>query len=155
MAQNDIKSLLDKVAAACETVDNHVLHSHFFRKGIFTAGGDQVPLRFDYSDPEAYLKDDDALGFLNRYFQYTLQQWDRHVDGEPLNETQYNSIVEQLSIPPAALDRYAPLLVQEYRKKLNVPERVVQRVLRRHSALNAFLNSADIGLQHRWLHQGM
>jgi hypothetical protein len=36
----------------------------------------------------------------------------------------------------------------------NVHERRVQGVLRRHSALNAFLNSADIGLGHWWRHAG-
>lgn len=150
---NNMKSLLDKVVAAYETIDSHILHLRFVQE-IFAFEGDEVPSPFDYNDPEACLKADDPLKVWDPYFEHTLQQWDRDVDGELMSQVKYKSIIEQLSMPVAALDRYAPLLVQEYRKQFSVPERLVQGVLRRHSALNAFLNSADIGLHNWWVHEG-
>lgn len=97
---------------------------------------------------EAYLEDDDSLEFWDQYFEHILQEWDQDVDGDRISEARYNSIVEHLSLQAAALDQYAPRLVKKYREMPNVPERRVQGVLRRHSALNTFLNSADIGLGH-------
>ncbi|KAI9771754.1 MAG: hypothetical protein M1839_002719 [Geoglossum umbratile] len=156
MAGNsNLKSHLDKVMISFEIVDRHVMHSRFIRKEIFNFPGDQVPTPFDYSDPKAYLEDDDLIYYWDKYFEHLIQEWDLYQDSERLSEARYNSIVERLSMPAATLDQYAPRLVKEYREMLNIPERLVQGILKRRTALNTFLNSADIGLYHWWKHAGI
>ena len=153
-ADSDIRSLLAKTVAAFTVVDKHVLRSQFFRKQVLHIKDERHPIGYDYSDPEAYLESEEPLDCWDQYFQHVLGEWDQDIDGERMSEAQYTSIVERLSLPSAALDQYAPLLVAKYRGLPNVPEKRIQGILNRHSALNTFLNSADIGLYHWWKHVG-
>ncbi|KAH9205128.1 hypothetical protein DL95DRAFT_470862 [Leptodontidium sp. 2 PMI_412] len=149
MNSNDsLPSLLSRVVAAANTIDKFVMDSTFIRMTIYGYGDDGPDLvPFTTEPPEYYLEKEDSLNFWDRYFNHLITEW----DAGRLSYMKMNVIVERLSSPAAELDLCAPELVRIYRNLPNVPEERIQGVLRRHSAINAFLNSADIGIE-LWKH---
>ena len=144
-SRDNLEGLLRQLAVASSSIDNIVLSSKFIRKTVLELDGDLQPNGFDISNAESYLEDEDPLQFWTQWFDHLFDEWhcDRLLFGT------FNTTVERLSSSARQFDRLVPRLINVYRGLPNFPARRVQMILDRHSAINGFLNSADI-LMESW-----
>lgn len=143
--------LISRLISAMRAVDDLVLQSKHIREDRFGLKDDQSCPPFDYSDPEAYLRDSDSVSLWDSYFDHLLNEW----DADRLSEALLTWNIDRLTRSSAVLDDHGTILVRSYRRIRPQPESTIQGILARHASLNAFLNSAQVALEHWWKSEGV
>lgn len=150
MEHGNQAELMSKVISAVQAVDEVVMQSKHIKMTILGREHDDRVVPFDYSNPDAYLQDVGNVTFWNEYFGHLLSEW----DADHLSEAMLTWNIERLTASASTLDNHGTALVQLYRRLRPVPEATIQGVLGRHASLNAFLNSAQLALEHWWKSEG-